>query len=47
VPEIPEIVGYYVQFYEGVSISFRTGRLERELKMIQLSATRCICIAIL
>jgi hypothetical protein len=33
--------------YEGVSISFRTGRLERELQMVQLSATRCSCIAIL
>jgi hypothetical protein len=26
---------------------FRTGHLERELKMVQLSATRCSCIAIL
>jgi hypothetical protein len=33
--------------WEGVSKSFRTGRLERELQMIQLSATRCSCIAIL
>jgi len=33
--------------YEGVSKSFRTGRLERKLQMIQLSATRCSCIAIL
>jgi hypothetical protein len=33
--------------YEGVSESFRTGRLERELQMVQLSATRCSCIAIL
>jgi type IV secretory pathway TrbL component len=33
--------------YEGVSKSFRTGRLERELQMVQLSATRCRCIAIL
>jgi hypothetical protein len=33
--------------YEGVSKSFRTGRLERELQMVQLSATRCSCIAIL
>jgi hypothetical protein len=31
-----------------VSKSFRTGRLERrELQMVQLSATRCSCIAIL
>jgi len=33
--------------YEGVSKSFRTGRLERQLQMVQLSATRCSCIAIL
>jgi hypothetical protein len=33
--------------YESVSKSFRTGRLERELQMVQLSATRCSCIAIL
>jgi hypothetical protein len=33
--------------YVGVSKSFRTGRLERELQMVQLSATRCRCIAIL
>jgi hypothetical protein len=33
--------------YEGVSESFfRTGRLERELQMVQLSATICSCIAI-
>jgi hypothetical protein len=33
--------------YDGVSKSFRTGRLERELQMVQLSATKCSCIAIL
>jgi hypothetical protein len=33
--------------YEGVSKSFRTGRLERKLRMVQLSATKCSCIAIL
>jgi hypothetical protein len=33
--------------YEGVSTSFRTGRLERELQMVQLSDTRCSRIAIL
>jgi hypothetical protein len=32
---------------KGVSKSFRTGRLERELQMVQLSATSCSCIAIL
>jgi hypothetical protein len=33
--------------YEGVSKSFRTGRLDRELQLVQLSATRYSCIAIL
>jgi hypothetical protein len=28
-------------FYEDVSKSFRTGLLERELQMVQLSETRC------
>jgi hypothetical protein len=31
----------------GVSKSFRTGRLERELQMVQLSAIRCSCIDVL
>jgi hypothetical protein len=38
---------YRPSLYDGVSISFRTGRLGRELQQIQLSATRCSCIAIL
>jgi hypothetical protein len=33
--------------YKGVSKSNRTGHLEIELQMVQLSATRCSCIAIL
>jgi hypothetical protein len=33
--------------YESVSKSFRTGRLERKLQMVKLSATRCSCFAIL
>jgi hypothetical protein len=33
--------------YEGVSKSSLTGRLERELQMVQISATRCSCIVIL
>jgi hypothetical protein len=33
--------------YESVSKSFRTGRLQREPQMMQLSATRCSRIAIL
>jgi len=36
-----------LQIYEGVFKSFRTGCLERELQIVQLSATRCGCIAIL
>jgi hypothetical protein len=34
-------------WYESVFKSFRTGRLERELQMIKLSATRWSCVAIL
>jgi hypothetical protein len=37
----------WLKMLEGVSKSFRTGRLELELQMVQLSATRCSCIAIL
>jgi hypothetical protein len=33
--------------YECVSKSFRTGCVERELQMVQISATRYSCIAIL
>jgi hypothetical protein len=33
--------------YECVPKSFRARRVERELQMVQLSATRCSCIAIL
>jgi hypothetical protein len=33
--------------YEGVSKSFRIGRLERQLQMVQLFASRCGFIAIL
>jgi hypothetical protein len=36
-----------ITWYEGVSKSFRTGRLERELQVLQLLATMCSCIAIL
>jgi hypothetical protein len=35
------------KMYESVSKSFRTGRLEEKLQMVQLSATRCSCISIL
>jgi hypothetical protein len=38
---------YGADMYEGVCKSFRTGRLERELQMVQPSVTRCSCIAIL
>jgi hypothetical protein len=36
-----------VYMYEDVSKSFRTGHLARQLQMVQLSATRYSCIAIL
>jgi hypothetical protein len=35
------------ELYEGISKSFRTGQLERELQIVQLFATKCNCIAIL
>jgi hypothetical protein len=38
---------FYKGIYDDVSISFRTDRLETGLQMIQLSATRRSCIAIL
>jgi hypothetical protein len=41
------LTSYFLKIYEGVSKSFRTGRLERHLQMVQLSATKCSCIAIL
>jgi hypothetical protein len=37
----------WAKIIRGVSKSFRTGRLERELQMVQLSATMCSCITIL
>jgi hypothetical protein len=43
-------MSFYVSvkdIYEGVSKSFRTDRLERELQVLQLSASRCSYIAIL
>jgi len=33
--------------YEGGSKSFRTGRLERELQLLHLSANGCSCMVIL
>jgi hypothetical protein len=44
---LKQIPKYFLNTYEGVSKSFQTGRLEQELQMVQLSATRCSCIAIL
>jgi hypothetical protein len=43
----PEAIEDFTIPYEGVSKSFRTGPVERELQMVQLSATRRSCIAIL
>jgi ABC-type uncharacterized transport system permease subunit len=45
-----EFNGYFCMssaMYEGVSKSFQTGHLERELQMVQLFATRRSFIAIL
>jgi hypothetical protein len=33
----------HIYIYEDVSKSFRTGRLERELQIVHLSAARCCC----
>jgi len=44
--EALRVVVVVVVACEGVSKGFRTGRLERELHMVQLFATRCSCIAI-
>jgi hypothetical protein len=44
---ISQADGIQMHPYDRVSKSFRTGRLEWELQMIQLSATMCSCIAIL
>jgi hypothetical protein len=43
----PNFLHLLFKEYEGVSKSFRTGHLERELQMVQISATRCSCIIIL
>jgi hypothetical protein len=45
----PRIVNFVSRWrkYDSVSKSFRTGRLERELQMVQLSATRCNRVAVL
>jgi hypothetical protein len=40
-------VSFLFCLYEGVSKSFRTGCQAQDLQMVQLSATRCSCIAIL
>jgi hypothetical protein len=42
---IGSLFGRMFTIYEGVDKSFRTGRLERELQIVQLSATRCSCVA--
>jgi len=43
----PNRMGNSTSTYEDVSKSFRTGRLERELQMLHLSATRCSYSAVL
>jgi len=45
--ELTTLYGHQWFIYEGVTKSFRIGRLERELKMVQLYATRYSFIAIL
>jgi hypothetical protein len=41
------MIPFVSAIYEGVTKSFQTDWLEWELQMLQLSATRCSCIAIL
>jgi hypothetical protein len=43
----PQFDSLREQRYAGVSKSFRTGLLKRELQMVKFSATRCSCNAIL
>jgi hypothetical protein len=42
---VKEIISFVL--HEGVFKSFRTGRLELELQMVQFSSTGCSCIVIL
>jgi hypothetical protein len=46
-PQVPQTLASSRRRYQGVSKSFQTGRVERELQIVQLSATRCSYIAIL
>jgi len=46
-PPHPMYASFSQVVYKGLSKSFRTGILERELQMVQLSSTRCSCISIL
>jgi hypothetical protein len=45
--KIRQIIKKFYNQIRGLFKSFRTGRRERELQMVQLSATRCSCIPIL
>jgi hypothetical protein len=42
-----EYISQSTHTHEGVCKSFRTGRLERGIQMVQFSATMCSCITIL
>jgi len=42
----PTYILIHMWTYEAVSKSFRTGRLERELQKVQLSATRCAVVSL-
>jgi hypothetical protein len=46
-PHHPRFLALSHKLYEGVSKSFGTGHLERQLQMVQLSAIRCSCITVL
>jgi hypothetical protein len=42
-----DVFAWFSVLYEGVSKSFRTGRMELELQMVQISAIKYSYIAIL
>jgi hypothetical protein len=44
--DLPHCTINVISYVEGVSKSFRTGRLKRELRLVRLSATTSSCIAV-
>jgi hypothetical protein len=46
ISSLSQFCTFFLFKYEGVSKTFRTGRLDQGLQIVQLSATRCNCIDI-